>query len=299
MALRSLRKRIGVSPLAVPDLCSLDEVPATWRIRLRWFPAIVRASAIVVLATGLAGWGTPWGETRLAGLDVFVLIDVSVSMQAQDVAPNRLGAALALARQVIARRPHDRFGVLLFAGDDALACPLTTDHAAVLARLSAVDAGPGTGTAIDTAVLGAVKRLPRERGTAVLLVVTDGISNAGAHSPRQAAMLARRENVRVFAASVGRTGAAPFPTEAGLIDVPTEVDEDGLRGMAEAADGVFVRAGHPDAATILVEGLANIPTTRLRPSADDSSVARRIGLLAALLLGTEIVVAVLILGVRS
>jgi len=302
----STRQRVGVrAPIGlaavpqIPSADSFDGLPQTWRLRLRCLPSIMRAASMVVLAAGIAGLAWPWGGAQARGLDVLLLIDVSQSMRAQDAMPDRLGAATAFAREVITSRPRDRFGVLLFAGDDALACPLTSDRAAVLARLSAIEASSGSGTAIGTATLAALKRLPSDRDGAVLLLFTDGVSNAGVRTSEEAAALVRRENVRVFTIGVGRTGLAPFPTEAGLVDVPSELDERALGAIAEAADGVFVRADDPGAVRIVTEALNRVPVAANLSPADDMSVAMPIGVLAALLLSMELIVAVLVLRVRA
>lgn len=294
------RMLIGHAALPrVPTAASFDGLPRTWRTRLRRLPSIMRAASMMVLAAGLSGLAAPWGGVQPRGLDVLMLVDVSQSMRAQDAVPDRLGAATAFAREVIAGRPRDRFGVLLFAGDDALACPLTSDHAAVLARLSVIEASSGSGTAIGTAMLAALKRLPADRDDAVLLLFTDGSSNAGVRSPAEAAALVRRENVRVFTIGVGRTGLALFPTEAGLVDVSSEVDEHALEAMADAADGVFVRAGDPGAVGVVTEALGRVPVTAPPSPAHDMSTAVQIGVLAALLLALELIVAVLVLRERS
>lgn len=274
------------------------ELPPTWRLRLRRLPLALRLGTLGVLMVGLSGLADRWRTAPAGGLDVLLLIDVSQSMLAQDEKPDRIGAATRFAAGVIQARPLDRFGLLLFAGEDALACPLTTDHQAVLERLSAVGAGGGSGTAIGTAMLGSLKRLREPRDGAVLLVLTDGASNTGDRSPLEAARVVSHANVRTFIVGVGRTGSAPFPTEAGLVDLPTEVNEAAMREMTETVGGLFVRAGDPRALTDVIDALAGVPSAR-SPDRREATASLWPAILTGLLLSLELVVAVLVLEIRS
>ncbi|MEO5819613.1 MAG: BatA domain-containing protein, partial [Vicinamibacteraceae bacterium] len=121
-----LLRRLRRAPLpTVSSLSWFDSVPTTWRVRLRWLPGVFRTLAFVLIVVALAGPEriTPAREGVRPGLDVLLLMDVSQSMRARDGTPDRLGSAIALARAVVGIRPRDRIGVLLFAGDHAIACP--------------------------------------------------------------------------------------------------------------------------------------------------------------------------------
>jgi Ca-activated chloride channel family protein len=235
------RRRRG--PVVVSSASLLDGLPATWRVRLRPLPDVLRWLALAAVALALASPRVelPEALVQRRGVDVLLLVDVSQSMQARDAAPDRLRAVLAFSRRLIDRRPGDRFGVVLFAGANTLACPVTADHRAVVGRLAAVEPVPGEGTAFGTAILGAIKRVPANR-RAVIVAFSDGVSNAGTPAPAEAAAVAASVGVPIITVAIGRTGIASFPTEFGLVDVEVEVDEAGLQAVSAASRGVFVRA---------------------------------------------------------
>jgi Ca-activated chloride channel family protein len=168
---------------------------------------------------------------------------VSLSMSAEDFAPNRLGAAARAAQALVARRPHDRFGVMTFAGDVQMNCPLTTDHAAVIECLgTAVIEGRAGGTALGEAIAQAANGLRRsgDGGRAVLLL-TDGGQNAGPIDAVQAASAAATLGIRVYTGGIGSNEPAPVPTEMGRQMVPLDLDESTLRQVASVARGRYFR----------------------------------------------------------
>lgn len=247
------RQRAGV---VVASSMVVAGIPATWRVRLRALPDVLRWAALACLALALTIPRLDLPEARVArrGVDVVLLVDVSQSMQARDAAPDRLRAVLAFSRRLIQQRPGDRFGIVLFAGENTLACPVTTDHAAVLGRLAEVVPVPGDGTAFGTAILGAIKRVPSAR-RAVIIAFSDGVSNTGTPLPDEAAATAASVNVPIVTVAIGRSGIASFPTEFGLVDVPVEVDEAGLRAVATRSGGLFVHAGDRGALDAVVRRL--------------------------------------------
>ena len=260
LAAEWLLRRRGQRPGApVASISLVDGLPTTWRVRLRQVPAALRWVAMTAVALTMTSPSRPHSQaiSRFPGLDIVLLVDVSQSMRARDAAPDRLGRAVAFSRQLVQQRSHDRFGVVLFAGENALACPLTSDHAALLARLEAVEAADGAGTALGAAILGALKRLPARDG-GVVVVLTDGTTNTGAASPVESARMAAASGVRLITVAVGHSGTAAFPTELGLVDVPLEVDEATLQAMATVSNGIFVNADSSDATASVTRALASI-----------------------------------------
>jgi len=280
--------------LIVPSVAAAADVPRTWRVRARLLPRFFRTACLALLVTGMSGCWSSCVPAAGGGVDVMLLIDVSQSMRARDAAPDRLRAAISFARDVIARRPFDRFGIVLFAGRDALACPLTSDHEAVLLRLDAIEAGEAAGTALGEAIAGVLPRFPLPRQSAVLLVISDGISDADTMSPIAAAKRLRADGVRTVAAAIGRRQTAPFPTAAGLIDVEVDADETALRAAADAGHGVFVRADASGGAATVARFLDGLPSTRA-PRQPLSSTPPWIGPAAVGLLLAELIVAVFVL----
>ena len=278
---------------AVSSLTWFDGLPTTWRVKLRWLPGVFRAAAFALLAIALAGPEriTPAREAVRPGLDVLLLIDVSQSMRARDGTPDRLGSAIALAQAVVQARPRDRIGVLLFAGDHAIACPLTTDHASVVDRLRTLEVSQSDeGTAIGVAITGALGRLQTARAArGAIVVVTDGASNTGSPLPDEAARLAARQGMTVIAVGVGRDGMVPFPTELGVVEIPLGIDEPALRRVAEAGGGAFVRASDRQSAAIVAAALDRIePAERIVTSQRTAPMGAWLGAGAALALLLEL-----------
>ena len=288
------RWRRGPVP-AVSSLAWFEGLPTTWRVRLRWLPSLCRTIACALIAIALAGPErvTPAREAVRPGLDVLLLIDVSQSMRARDGTPDRLGTAIATAQAVVGARPRDRVGVLLFAGDHAIACPLTTDHASVVDRLRAIEVSQSDeGTAIGVAIAGALGRLQTARAPrGAIVVLTDGASNTGSPLPEEAARLAQRQGMRVITVGIGRDGLVPFPTELGLVEIPLGIDEPALRRVAAAGGGSFVRATDRQAVAAIATALDRIePAERIVTSRRTSPIGAWLGAAAAVAVFLELAI---------
>ena len=253
-------------PPALPAVSSLtwfDAVPTTWRVRLRWLPGACRTIAFVLIVDRAgrarahhAGAGRRPARARRAAADGRVAVDAGARRHA------RIGSARPsrCRRRVVKARPRDRIGVLLFAGDHAIACPLTVDHASVIDRLQAITVSESDeGTAIGVAITGALGRLQTARAArGAIVVVTDGASNTGSPLPEEAARLAARQGMTVMTVGVGRDGLVPFPTELGVVEIPLGIDEPALRRVATAGGGAFVRATDRQAAASIAAALDRI-----------------------------------------
>jgi Ca-activated chloride channel homolog len=288
-----LRRVRPAAPPAVSSLTWFDAVPTTWRVRLRWLPGACRTIAFVLIAIALAGPEriTPAREGVRPGLDVLLLIDVSQSMRAHDGTPDRLGSAIALSQALVKARPRDRIGVLLFAGDHAIACPLTVDHASVVDRLQAITVTESDeGTAIGVAITGALGRLQTARAArGAIVVVTDGASNTGNPLPEEGARLAARQGMSVMTVGVGRDGLVPFPTDLGVVEIPLGIDEPALRRVAAAGGGAFVRATDRQAVASVAASLDRIePAERVVTSRTTAPMGAWLGAAAAIALLLEL-----------
>jgi len=289
-----LLRRARPAPLpAVSSLAWFDAVPTTWRVRLRWLPGACRTIAFLLIVIALAGPEriTPLREGVRPGLDVLLLMDVSQSMRARDGTPDRLGSAIALSQALVQARPRDRIGVLLFAGDHAIACPLTIDHASVVDRLQAITVSESDeGTAIGVAITGALGRLQTARAArGAIVVVTDGASNTGSPLPEEAARLAARQGMAVMTIGVGREGLVPFPTELGVVEIPLGIDEPALRRVAAAGGGTFVRATDRQAAAAMAAALDRLePAERVVTTRKTAPIGALLGGAAALALLLEL-----------
>lgn len=237
--------------LRLPSLHGLDAA-AGWRARLRgWLPYLrLLALALLVIALARPQKLLQEEEIRAEGIDIVLAIDLSSSMLAQDFEPNRLAVSKEVAQNFVDNRPHDRLGVVVFAGEAFTQSPLTTDKSLVKQYLSELESGNlQDGTAIGSGLATAVNRLKdSEAESKVIILLTDGVNNFGYHSPETAAQLAETFGIRVYTIGVGSTGEALTPVSRrsdgqyifGFAQV--EIDEALLRSIAELTQGRYFRA---------------------------------------------------------
>lgn len=184
------------------------------------------------------------------GIDIMLAIDISGSMRCEDFRPrNRLHVAKAVAKDFIRGRTQDRIGLVAFAGQSELISPLTLDYDGLVALLDGVDFGIlPDGTAVGAAIAQGAQRLRQAKGKSkVMILLTDGINNAGAVDPVTAARLAAAVGVRIYAVGAGTLGQAPYPIDDPVMGrryvwVQSEIDEPTLRSVAALTHGRYFRA---------------------------------------------------------
>ena len=213
----------------------------------------------VVLALFLAALARPQkGESIFRvtseGVDIMLVLDLSGSMRAEDFElngrrENRLFVAKEVLRQFIANRPNDRMGLVVFAGRAYTQCPLTLDQPVLLELLDKVQIGAADdGTAIGSALVTAVNRIKESKSSSkVIVLLTDGVNNAGKIDPMTAAEVASKFGVKVYAIGVGTKGLAPYPAQdvfGNIVYQPVkiEVDDEGLDRIAQKTGGQYFRA---------------------------------------------------------
>jgi Ca-activated chloride channel family protein len=213
-----------------------------WTARLAPFPAVCRVCAIGLIAVALARPQTYREEVRtVEGIDIMIVLDLSKSMEETDLRLNRLDAGQRTIRRFISRRENDRIGLVVFAREALLQCPLTLDYRAldqIVADLMIGDV-PELGTAIGDAVGLALAQLRRsEARSKVIILVSDGDSNvAYKMDPEEATRLASKMGVRVFTVLVGREDSG-FPMGGTQYAVNPEL----LRDIARQTGGSYFRA---------------------------------------------------------
>lgn len=231
---------------------SKAQIRRTWRgILLASSPWLLGvASLFLILA---------WAGPRLAlaeekitaeGIDIFMAMDLSSSMLARDFEPDRLAVSKEMAARFVDKRIHDRIGLTVFAGEAFTQCPLTTDHAIVKEFLSQLQCGQlEDGTAIGMGLASAVNRLKdSETKTKIIILITDGVNNAGYIQPMTAAEIAKSLGIRIYAIGVGSMGEALTPVRRtmdgkylfGMARV--EIDEALMRQITEMTGGKYFRA---------------------------------------------------------
>lgn len=231
---------------------------ARWRLEA---PFYLRLAAFVLAVVALARpqLGYSWEEATTEGIDIQLALDVSGSMAAKDFAPSRLEVAKRIVRRFVAERPGDRIGLTTFSGSALTRSPLTTDRRMLDELVSALAPTlTPDGTAIGVALANAAGRLKDSQAKSkVIVLVTDGVNNAGEIDPLSAAAVAEGLGLRVYTVGVGSEGEATVPVRVrnpitGRIEtrdttMHVEVDEELLAGIASRTGGRFYRATDSDA----------------------------------------------------
>jgi Ca-activated chloride channel homolog len=222
----------------------------SWKTMLRHILFVFRLLAIscIIIAMARPQTGSEQQLTSGEGIDIVFCIDISGSMLAQDFTPNRMEAAKQVASEFIDRRPTDRMGLVIFAGESFTMCPLTTDHAVLKSQLYNVQSGLlEDGTAIGSGLATGVERLRSSVSKSkVIILLTDGEDNGGRLDPNTAKEIAKSFGVRVYTVGVGTEGFAPVPvqTSSGVImqREKVSIDEKLLTQIANETGGKYFRA---------------------------------------------------------
>ena len=238
-----------------PHLRVSTSVP--WTIRknpfmafFRHVPFLLRTFALVMIVIAIARPRSSEQMERIdtEGIDIVLAMDVSTSMLARDLTPDRISASKDIAIEFIAQRPTDRMGIVVFAGESFTQCPLTTDRATLINLMKEVQTDLiEDGTAIGNGLATAVARMKdSDAKSRVVILLTDGVNNRGEISPQMAAEIAKTYGVRVYTIGVGKEGMAPYPvmTPWGVEvqNVKVEIDEALLSEIAESTGGRYFRA---------------------------------------------------------
>ncbi len=239
-----------------------------WRQWLRHAPIGARAVAVTLLAVGLMGPQSIHARdsAQIEGIDIMLTLDLSLSMQAGDIQPNRFVATQQVVDDFVQRRPNDRIGAVVFGRDAYTLMPLTTDKEALRGAIAELELGmvDGRGTAIGNAVGTSLNRLRHsEAASRVIILLTDGDSNSGNVSPEQAAEIARtmphplgstdadgeeRRGVKIYTILMGRTDDAPVQQGTDIFGRPLfdrgnyPINPELLREMAEDTGGEYFLA---------------------------------------------------------
>ena len=217
---------------------------------LRHVPFVLRifALSMVIVAIARPRSSEQMGRVDTEGIDIILAMDVSTSMLARDLTPDRINASKDIAIEFIAQRPTDRMGIVVFAGESFTQCPLTTDRATLINLMKEVQTDIiEDGTAIGNGLATAVARMKdSDAKSRVVILLTDGVNNRGEISPQMAAEIAKTYGIRVYTIGVGKEGMAPYPvmTPWGveIQNVKVEIDEALLSEIAESTGGRYFRA---------------------------------------------------------
>ena len=267
LLLKFLAGRRWSLPLAMPA-GSDGFKPGRFSVVTAALPPLLRLTGLALLMLALFRPQSVLSnsETSIQTIDIFLALDVSGSMQAQDLRPNRLEAAKATLTKFVSGLKGDRVGLVVFAGRAFTQCPLSVDHAVVKHFINQVDLNSTVrldGTAVGDGLLMSVQRLVREpKRDQVVILATDGTSNTG-QDPLLAAKIAAQAGIRVYTIGIGQKGGAPqmAPTFGGkLVQVGRweEPDEKTLTAIAQATGGRYFRAADTGALDQVYAQIANL-----------------------------------------
>lgn len=186
------------------------------------------------------------------GIDIVMAMDVSGSMLAKDLKPNRLEALKKVAAEFTDARPNDRIGVVVYAGESYTRTPVTSDKAIVKDAIKSIrydDNILKDGTGIGVGLATAINRLKESKAKSrVIILLTDGVNNTGFIDPRMASDMAKEYGIKVYTIGIGTNGNAEFPYAKAPNGsflykmMPVEIDQDLMKEIARKTDGKYFRA---------------------------------------------------------
>ena len=247
-----LRHKKQEASVRFSDMSGFVKLPKTWKAYLRHllFALKMAAMALLIVALARPQSSSTNSTSNIEGIDIVMAMDVSGSMLARDLKPDRLTAAKNVASDFVQGRPGDRMGLVIFSGETFTQVPLTTDHGVMLNMLGEMKNGLiEDGTAIGDGLATAISRLKdSEAISKVVILLTDGLNNAGSVDPYTAGEMAKLFGVRVYTIGVGSYGTAPYPVQTPfgtqIQQMKVEIDEKLLTQIANMTGGKYFRANN-------------------------------------------------------
>ncbi len=239
------------STFILSSLGSLTNLPVSPKTKLLFLLPLFRILSFMLLVIALARPQSSNVNESInsEGLDIVMSVDISGSMLAEDFRPNRIEAAKKVAMEFIEDRPTDRMGLVIFSGESFTQCPLTTDQNVLKEQLSNIRSGLlEDGTAIGMGLATAVERLRDSKSkTKIIILLTDGVNNAGLIDPITALEIAKAYKIRVYTIGVGSMGTAPYPMKdqfgnTTMQQMPVQIDEPLMRKISTETGGKYFRA---------------------------------------------------------
>jgi Ca-activated chloride channel family protein len=269
------RRRKGkpdvVTALDIPVLSG--DVPPSWRVMVYKYVEPLFWIATISFVIAMARPQREHSEEKIKGegIDIFLAMDLSSSMLSRDFNPDRLSVSKQVAADFINHRTYDGIGLVVFAAECYTQCPLTHDHQILIDYLKSLECGQlEDGTAIGMGLAAAVNRLKDSQAKSkVILLLTDGVNNAGYIRPATAADLAKEFNIKVYTIGIGSYGQALSPVQRGpggqymfgLTNV--EIDETLLKQIADETGGKYYRASSAEALQRVYDEIDQLEKTQV------------------------------------
>jgi Ca-activated chloride channel family protein len=264
--------------LAVSQTAVVEGIPASFRIRTRWIVPLISGLAFSLMVLGLCRpqWGEKKIETITEGINIILAVDLSGSMAAIDFKlkgemVNRLQAVKSVVSDFIAGRDGDRIGMVVFGTNAYTQVPLTRDYNTLEFVLDRLKIGAaGDKTAIGDAIGISLKRLRDIKSKSnVIILLTDGVSNAGELSPADATDIAVEKGVKIYTIGVGKSGRAPFLVNNPLfgqqyVYQQVDMDEATLKNIADKTGGLYFKAESTEALKRIYETIDSMEKTQAK-----------------------------------
>lgn len=244
------RESKGFKEINLPSTKSFGEQKFSWTALFRYLNLFMFLFGLCFVILALARPHAPqdideFNKKNIEGIDIVISMDISGSMLAEDLKPNRLEAAKEVATNFINDRPTDRIGLVVYEAEAYTQAPLSTDHDLLISLLEKVQPGQVVGgTAIGVGLITAVNRLiESDAKSKVIILMTDGQNNSGDIMPIKAAQVAKEMGITIYTIGIGQDGTAPMPIFGGMSsNIPVEIDEELLTEIANMTSGKYYRA---------------------------------------------------------
>jgi len=255
----------------------LRELPLTWAVAFQWVLPATYCMGLFFLSLAMTRPQKGLEETIVhsEGVDIVLLVDVSTSMRAVDFSTkkrrmDRLDSAKEVIERFVKTRRNDRIGMVAFAALPYAASPLTLDHDWLIQQLNRLETGMlEDGTAIGSALGSAINRLrDSEAESKVVVLLTDGVNNAGTLSPINAAQMASALGIRVYTVGAGSTGLVDMPVKSPFgqtyyVRQPSEIDEVTLQEIARITGAKYFRATSMDELNSVYDQIDEMEKTKV------------------------------------
>jgi Ca-activated chloride channel homolog len=261
---------------------------------------LLALSAIIVALARPQSTDVTNKTRKSRGIDIVMAIDVSGSMLARDLKPNRLEALKSVASEFVADRSNDRIGIVVYASEAYTKTPVTSDKGVVLDAIKSIkyDRVIQDGTAIGVGLATAINRIKdSDAKSKVIILLTDGVNNSGFIDPRMAAEIAKEYGIKVYTIGIGTNGMAEFPASIapnGQFNyqmMKVEIDEDLMKEIAKTTDGVYFRATDNKSLEKIYDEIDELETSEVEElrfyNYDDKF--RSLVILSFILLGIELI----------
>ena len=208
------------------------------------------------------------------GIDIVMAIDVSSSMLANDLKPNRLEALKKVASTFVQDRINDRIGLVVYAGESYTRTPVTSDKTIILQSLKTIeydDSIIADGTGIGVGLATAINRIKDSKAKSrIIILLTDGVNNSGTIDPRTASEIAKEYGIKVYTIGIGTNGQAMFPVAKDANGklvfrmMPVEIDESLMKEIAKATDAKYFRATSNKKLQAIYDEINKLETTEIQ-----------------------------------